>query len=109
MARITLPQTPTATNGVPRELRGVCALVLVLLVAGCASLRPALPVPPELTPDGVSARVLIPADLNVNPTETVVKPDAQGQAPANPLLPPELVVRADEIHAGGRHRLWLAE
>jgi outer membrane protein TolC len=49
-----------------------------------------LPVPPELTPDGVSARVLIPADLNVNPPETVVKPDAQGQAPANPLLPPEL-------------------
>jgi outer membrane protein len=90
MARITLPLTPTATNGVPRAFRGVCALVLVLLVAGCASSQPHLPVPPELTPEGVSARVLIPADLNVNPTETVVKPDAQGQAPANPLLPPEL-------------------
>jgi len=89
MPRITLPQTSTTTNGVPRAFRGVCALVLVLLVAGCASWRPQLPVPPELTPDGVSARVLIPADLNINPPETVVQPDAQGQAPANPLLPPE--------------------
>ncbi len=89
MDRITLPQTPTATNGVPRAFRGICALALVLLVAGCASWRPHLPVPPEVTPDGVSARVLIPADLNVNPPETVVKPDAPGQAPAHPLLPPE--------------------
>jgi len=89
MPRITSPQTPTATNGVPRALPGVCALVLVLLVAGCASWRPDLPVPAEVTQAGVAARVLIPADLNVNPTETVVKPDAAGQTPANPLLPPE--------------------
>jgi outer membrane protein len=90
MARIALPQPPEATKGVPRELRGVCALVLVVLIAGCASFRPALPVPPELTPDGLSARVLIPADLNTSPTETVVKPDAQSHASANPQLPPEL-------------------
>ena len=66
------------------------ALVLVVLIAGCASFRPGLPVPPELTQDGVSARVLIPPDLNINPTETVVKPDAQSQASAKSLLPPEL-------------------
>src|ERR1700722_1891799 len=89
MARITLPQTLTAITGVSRALRGICAVVLTLLIAGCAALRPHLPVPPELTPDGVSARVLIPADLNINPPEMVVKPDAQGQAPANALLPPE--------------------
>jgi outer membrane protein len=90
MARITLPQNPPTTSGARRTLCGVCALVLVLLVGGCASWRPDLPVPAELTQAGVSARVLIPPDLNVNPTETVVKPDAQGQASANPLLPPEL-------------------
>jgi outer membrane protein len=90
MARITLPQNPSATSGARRTLRGVCALVPVLLVAGCASWRPDSPVPAETTQDAVSTRVLIPPDLNVNPTETVVKPDAAGQAPANPLLSPEL-------------------
>jgi outer membrane protein len=90
MARIALPKTPDPTNRAWRELRGVCALVLVVLVAGCASLRPDLPAAPELTQAGISARVLIPPDLNINPTETVVKPEAQSQAPANPLLPPEL-------------------
>ena len=89
MARIILPPTFPAAIGAPRVLSGVSALVLVLLVAGCASLRPDSPIPPELTPAGVSARVLIPADLNVNPPETVVKPDAQGQAPADPPSPPE--------------------
>src|SRR5580658_8790457 len=89
MARITSPQTPTSTNGARRKVRGLCALVPVLLIAGCASLRPDLPARPEVTQAGVSARVLIPPDLDVNPTETVVKPDAQGQVP-NLLLPPDL-------------------
>jgi outer membrane protein len=57
---------------------------LVLLLSGCA----ALPVPSELTPAGVSARVTIASDQDVNPNETVVKLDAQGQAPANVLSPP---------------------
>ncbi|HEV8069880.1 MAG TPA: TolC family protein [Planctomycetaceae bacterium] len=90
MPRIASPQTPTAARGARRTARRVCALIPVLLIAGCASLRPDLPVPPELSQAGVSARVLIPPDLNVNPAETVVKPEAQSQAPANPLLPPEL-------------------
>jgi outer membrane protein len=59
-------------------------ILIPLLIAGCASSRPA---PPEVTPAGVSARVQIPPDTDVNPTETVVKPDAQGEAPANPLSP----------------------
>jgi outer membrane protein len=53
------------------------AFVPQLLLAGCASQRPALP---EVTPTGVAARVLIPSDLDVNPTETVVKRGPPGQA-----------------------------
>lgn len=89
MARIILPPTFPAALGARCVLREACALVFVLLVVGCASLRPDSRVPPELTPAGVSSRVLIPADLNINPPETVVKPDAQGQAPTNPQSPPE--------------------
>jgi outer membrane protein len=90
MARTMLPRTSPVACGALRLPRGVCPLTLVLALAGCAWLRPDSPVPPELTPPGVSARVLIPSDLNVNPPETVVKPDAQGQVPANPQLPSEL-------------------
>jgi outer membrane protein TolC len=56
----------------------------LLLVGGCAFGHPALPLPPEVTPAGLAARVLIPPDLNVNPTETVVKPGTPGPAPAGP-------------------------
>ena len=49
-------------------------LVSLLLVAGCAPWRSALPTPPEVTQNGVAARLLIPPDLNVDPAETVVKP-----------------------------------
>jgi outer membrane protein len=56
------------------------ALVSLLLVAGCAPWRTALPTPPEVTQNGVAARLLIPPDLNVDPAETVVKP---GQAPSD--------------------------
>jgi outer membrane protein len=62
MARIALP-----------------ALVPLLLVAGCASWHSALPIPAEVTQTGVAERVLIAPDLNVNPTETVVKPRAPEQ------------------------------
>jgi outer membrane protein TolC len=60
------------------------ALAPLLLAAGCVSWHRGLPTPPEVTPDGVAARVLIPPDLNVNPPETVVKPGTPGQAPADP-------------------------
>jgi hypothetical protein len=60
------------------------ALFLLLLIAGCAPWHSALPIPPEVTPTEVAARVLIPPDLNVNPPETVVKPGSSGQAPAQP-------------------------
>jgi outer membrane protein len=65
MARIALP-----------------ALVPLLLAAGCATSPPAWPGSPE-----VSARVLIPPDLDVNPPETVVKPGARDQTFDPPATP----------------------
>jgi outer membrane protein TolC len=53
----------------------------LLLVAGCASWHRPLTNPPEVTEAGVAARLLVPPDLNVNPAETVVKPDEPSQPP----------------------------
>jgi outer membrane protein TolC len=39
-----------------------------------------LSTPPEVTQDGVAARVLVPSDLNVNPAETVIKPSPPDRA-----------------------------
>jgi outer membrane protein len=88
MAQVALPRASTCTPAVPRLPGSVRALMPLLLVAGCASWRPALPIPPEVTQSGVAARVLIPPDLNVNPPETVVKPGTTGQAPAGPPAAP---------------------
>jgi outer membrane protein TolC len=82
MAQVTLPGPSTFTVGA-RLLGSVGVLMPWLLVAGCASWHPTLPVPPEVTQASVVARVLIPPDLNVNPPETVVKPGTPGQASAD--------------------------
>src|SRR5713226_7500955 len=88
MARIAWPGPSTQRAAVPRFLVGLCTLVPLLLVAGCASWRRSSPISPEVTEAGVAERVLIPSDQNVNPTETVVKPGALGpmspDAPATP-------------------------
>jgi outer membrane protein TolC len=65
----------------------MCALVPLLLIAGCASWHRGLPIPPEVTQTGVAKRVLIPADLNVSPTETVVRPGTPEQGPTSPPGP----------------------
>jgi outer membrane protein len=79
----------------------VPALVPLLLVAGCASWRSAVPSLPEVNPTGVAARVLIPPDLNVNPPESVVKPGAPGRAllgpPGTPEQQPVLFALPDAI------------
>jgi outer membrane protein len=90
MARIALPGASTCTTAVPRLSGGLRALVPLLLVAGCASRQPYLPIPPEVTQAGVAARVLISPDLNVNPPETVVKPGTPDQAPTVPPANPGL-------------------
>jgi outer membrane protein TolC len=90
MAQVSLPRASTFTAAVPRLLGSVPVLIPLLLVAGCASWDPAVPIGPEVDQTGVAARVLIPPDLNVNPPETVVKPGTPGQAsadlPASPGL-----------------------
>jgi outer membrane protein TolC len=84
MARIALPWPSTRSTAVPGLLAWLRVLMPLLLVAGCASWRRSLPIPPEVTEAGVAARVLVPSDLNVNPTETVVKPGAPAQGSSDP-------------------------
>jgi len=92
MARVGLPWPSSLTAAVARLFGWVRLLMPLLLVAGCASWQRPLPTPPEVTQTGVAARVLVPADLNVNPAETVVKPGTPGQATLGPpvALHPEL-------------------
>jgi outer membrane protein TolC len=103
MARIALSWTSTFTIGFLRLFGQVQAVVLVLMITGCASWRRHLPIPPEVAPQGIAARVLIPPDLNINPPETVVKPANPDQTqPAPPLtanseLPPPVFSLPDAI------------
>jgi outer membrane protein TolC len=91
-ARTGVPLQPDAVRprreslmarfGMPTPLPLAPVLALSLLAAGCASRDY---VPAEVAP---AARVLIPADLDVNPPETVVKPDTPAPASADkPALP----------------------
>jgi outer membrane protein TolC len=84
MARIALPWPSPLSTAVPGLLAWLRVLMPLLLVAGCASWRRPLPIPPEVTEAGVAARVLVPSDLNVNPTETVVKPGAPARGSSDP-------------------------
>ncbi|HEV3259173.1 MAG TPA: TolC family protein [Gemmataceae bacterium] len=86
MAQVALPRATTFTAAVPRLLGSVLVLMLLLLVAGCASWHRSLPTPPDVTEAGVSARVLLPPNLNVNPAETVVKPGTPGQGASDPSV-----------------------
>jgi hypothetical protein len=75
-------------------------LMPLLLVAGCASWYRPLPMPPEVTQDGVAARVLIPTDLNVQPLESVVKPGTPGQASSAPSASQRLEPEPTTFGAG---------
>jgi outer membrane protein len=44
-----------------------------------------LPIPPEVSDVAVTARVLISPDLNINPAETVIKPDDPSQRSPDPF------------------------
>jgi outer membrane protein len=80
MAQGALPWASSFRAAMTRRSCWACAFTALLLVAGCASWNRPLPVPPEFTQDAVAARVLVPPDLNVNPKETVVKPESPKQA-----------------------------
>src|SRR5437016_11862271 len=80
MARIAWPSTLTAA--VPRPLGWMRVLMPVLLVAGCAPWDRPLPIPKEVTQAGAAARVVVPRDLNVNPSESVVEPGTPAAEPA---------------------------
>src|SRR5882757_3952725 len=74
MAQVTLPVRSNFTAAVRWLLGLVRILMLLLLAAGCASWRPTSHIAPDVAQAGIAARILIPANLNVSPTETVVKP-----------------------------------
>src|SRR6516162_5468649 len=79
MAQVALPRVSSFILAGFPLLRAAGVLIPLLLVAGCASLHTPSSLPPEVSPTAVAARVLIPADLEVNPAETVVKlPPADG-------------------------------
>src|SRR5262249_6658106 len=78
----------TQRTAVQQFSAGVRALAPLLLVWGCAPWHHSLPVPPEVNGAGVGARILIPSDLNVNPSESVAKPRPPGRASLDPPAPP---------------------
>jgi outer membrane protein len=101
MAQVGLPQAWIFLAAALRSLDLALVFATVLLGTGCASWRNDLPVPPEIAPNGVAARVLLPPDLDVNPPESA-KPSAEPMA--NPGRPVELstFTLADAIVLGLR-------
>jgi len=79
MAQVALPPAfPFTVPRLPRSTRGL----LLLLIAGCAFSHFTLPNPAVVNRVDVPTRVLIPHDLNVSPTETVVEPATAGRPPS---------------------------
>ena len=74
---------PTRPAAIFRPVSWVRAIAL-LLVAGCASAQRSWTDSPEAAQAEVAHRVLVPADLNVNPAESVVKPGAPGRNSSDP-------------------------
>jgi len=59
-------------------------LVPLLLFAGCAPWDRPLPLRPEVTQAGATARVVVPRDLDVDPAESVVQPGTAAEEAAKP-------------------------
>jgi outer membrane protein TolC len=84
MGQVALPGGSTHSAAGPPLALLALVLMPLLLSAGCASWHSVVPVPAEVTDTGVSDRVLIPRDLNVNLPETVFKPGTLSQRAADP-------------------------
>ena len=72
----------TLTTAVPGPFGWMRVLMPPLLVAGCAPWDRPAPIPPEITQAGVADRVVVPRDLNVNPSESVVEPGTPAAEPS---------------------------
>ena len=81
MARIASAAPSARAAAVTLVSCALRAAILSLLIAGCVSRRPAAPVPPPVSPTAVASRVLIPTDLDIDSTETVVEATAPDQTP----------------------------
>ena len=84
-SEIPRPLRPLRAAAARRLLCRTGVLVPLLFLAGCASWHRPLPIPPEVSDAAVTARVLISPDLNVNPAETVIKPDDPSRRLPDPL------------------------
>ena len=102
MAQVGLPQAWTFVAAALRSLDLALVGATVLLGTGCASWRTGLPEPPEIAPNGVAARVLLPPDLDVNPPESA-KPSAEPMASPGRRLELTTFTLADAIALGLRN------
>src|SRR5208337_375461 len=84
-SEIPRPLRPLRAAAARRLLCRTGVLVPLLFLTGCASWHRPLPIPPEVSDAAVTARVLISPDLNVNPAETVIKPDDPSRRLPDPL------------------------
>jgi len=89
MAQVALPKASTILAAALRLLDLAPVMASLFLGAGCAAWHSALPVPPEVAPSGVAARILLPPELDVNspdPAKASVAPVATPGLPAQPNI-----------------------
>jgi outer membrane protein len=84
MARIALAAPSARAAALTLVSCALLAAILLLFSVGCVSRRPAAPMPPPVSPTSVASRVLIPPNLDVNSTETVVESKTPVQTPESP-------------------------
>ncbi len=99
MAQAALSRFWTFLAAALRPLDRTLVFATVLLSAGCAFWRSELPVPPEIAPEGVAARVLLPADLDVNLSEPA-RPGAEPMASSGRRVELSTFTLADAIAFG---------
>ncbi len=101
MAQVALPRASTILAAAMRLLGLAPVMAALFLGAGCAAWRSPLPVPPEVAPDGVAARVLLPPDLDANSPDSA-RPSAAPVASPGPRVEPQIFTLADAIALGLR-------
>jgi outer membrane protein len=84
MAQTALPRPSTLRASVPCPSGWVRVLVPLVLAAGCAPWDRPLPLPQEVSPAAVTARIVVPFDLDLGskPGGEAVNPATPGQEPS---------------------------